>query len=108
MAGSKRASEASSVAAAIAAEISAISREVEAIPSEIAVDSIDLALLLAAPGIPALSGAQVPMLEGTQLTPEIIVALRPLFSELGFVAANVGPVAPDITDVAADITRKGC
>src|SRR5262249_32309061 len=104
----QEASAASSVTAAIAAQISAICREVEAIPAKIAPDSIDLPLLLPAPGIPALGGAQVAMLDGAQLTPQIIVALCPLSPEYGFVAANVGPVAPDITDVAADITRKSC
>ena len=91
----------------IATQVGTVSREVDAIPAQIAADCVHVALLLTPPRVPLLGSAQVPVFDGAKLTPEIIVAFRPLLPELGFVAANIDPIVANVTDVAADVARKG-
>jgi hypothetical protein len=94
-------------AAPIATQISAISREIHAIAAQITPDGVYLALFLPTPRVPLLGGTEVAMFNGPQLAPLIVVTLRALFPKLGFIAANVSPVAPDVANVATDIARRG-
>src|SRR5262249_16458700 len=102
------AGESALVVTQISTQVRAVPREVDLIPPQVALDRIDVALLLATPCIPLLGGAEIAVLDGPELAFQIIVALRALFSELGVIVVNVGPVASDIADVGTDVARRGC
>jgi hypothetical protein len=94
------------IAPDVVMEVGLVSGQVTAVVAQIALDDIDIMLLVTAEGIPVPCRTPVALLDGSPYASRVVVALCSLLSQVRLVAAR--SIKSDVASVAVNVALGKC